>query len=65
LASITDGKRLVLVVISGGAGLKKMSAGIVDSGEKETDTERTLGGVERFELGLSRNFSDNTLAGVL
>ena len=42
-----------------------MSAGIVDSGEKETDTKRTLGGVERFELGLSRNFSDNTLARVL
>ena len=65
LASVADGECLVLVVISGGAGLKEMSAGLVNTADKETNSERAFARVERFELGLSRNFSDNTFARVL
>ena len=42
-----------------------MGAGLVNAAEKDSDSKRPLAGVERLELGLSRNFSDNTLAWVL
>ena len=42
LAAIADGEGTVLVVISGGAGLKEMGAGFVDATDEEADAEGAL-----------------------
>ena len=65
LATITDGHCLVLVVVSRRTGFEDVGTGLIDSSDKEANSERSLTVRSGLNLGLLGNFGDDSLARML